>query len=126
VPAVVRPILKKYYARGVLATARSLPIIGKYLLQRNVIKFAIPVVSIPATVGVNFWATKTTGRQAQNLMRTEAKLFEAATRIVQNNSRLIELLWAMWMTMSRDGTTTEDQRTLLNHVMKRARALGVS
>lgn len=121
VPAVIRPILKKYYARSFLAAAKSLPVIGKYLLQRNVIKFAIPVVSIPATVAVNFWTTTTTGRQAQNLMRTEAKLFESAGRIVEKNAHLVELLWAMWMAMNADGSTTEDQRTLLHHVTSQAR-----
>lgn len=126
VPAVVRPFVKKYYSKGVLGAARSLPVIGKYLLQRNVIKFAIPVVSIPSTVAVNSWVTKTTGRQAQKLMRLEAKLFESATRIVDDNSSYIELLWTMWMTMNANGQTTEDQRTLLHHVTSQAKIHGVS
>ena len=125
VPAVVRPILKKFFARGVLAAAKSLPIIGKHLLQRNVIKFAIPVVSVPATVAVNFWTTKVTGRHAQNLMRTEAKLLESAGIIVEKNSYLVELLWAMWMTMNAEGSPADDQRTLLHHVTVQARQRNV-
>lgn len=126
IPAVVRPLVKKYYARGFLAAAKTLPVIGRYLLQRNVMKFAVPVVSVPATIGVNFWTTKTTGQQAQRLMRTEARLIEAASRIVEENTNLTELMWAMWLTMNSGGRTTEDQRTLLHHVTIHARNRGVS
>ena len=125
-PAVIRPLVKKYYSRGVLAAAKTLPVVGKYLLQRNVIKFAIPAVSVPATVAVNSWTTKTTGQQAQRLMRTEARLIEAASRIAEENPDMVPLLWAMWLVMSADGATTEDQRTLLHHVTRHAREKGVS
>lgn len=125
VPAVIRPVLKKYYARGVLASAKALPVIGKHLLQRNVIKFAIPVVSVPAATAVNFYTTKTTGIQARNLMRMEAKLAEAASRIAEDNEQMDGTLWAMWITMNATGSTTEDQRTLLHHVTAHARLCGV-
>ena len=126
VPAVVRPLVKKFYSGGLLAAARTIPHVGEYLLQRNVIKFAIPVVGIPATVAMNYWTTRTTGRQAQDLLHTEAWLIEKAGRIVEDNSDLVELLWAMWMTMNADGTTTENQRTLLHHVTVGAKERGVS
>lgn len=126
VPAVVRPFVKRFYSKGVLATAKTLPIIGKYLLQRNVIKFAIPLVSVPTSVAVNYWTTKTTGQHAQKMMRTEAKLAESSSRIIEQSPHLIVTLWTMWMTMNADGSTTENQRTLLNHVTKGAREHGVT
>jgi hypothetical protein len=126
IPAIIRPVIKKYYARGFLAAAKSLPVIGKYLLQRNVIKFAVPVVGVPATVGVNVWTTKTAGRQAQRMMRTEARLIETASRISEENPDLVPTLWAIWLTMNAGGKTTEEQHTLLHHLTRKARERNVS
>ncbi len=50
VPGLVRQVLKKYYSGPVLAAAKSLPFVGKHLLQRNIIKFGIPGVGIPLTI----------------------------------------------------------------------------
>jgi hypothetical protein len=44
VPAMMRPIIKRYYAGPVLAAAKGLPVVGKQLLQRNVIKIGILLV----------------------------------------------------------------------------------
>lgn len=126
IPAVVRPFLKKYYSKGVLAAAKSLPVIGKHLLQRNVIKFAIPGVGVPLTVAVNYWTTKTSGAQAQNLLRSQARLIEAASRIANKSPQLVETIWAMWLTMNIDGTTSEDQHTLLHFMTVEARKRDVS
>ncbi len=41
VPALVRPIVKTFYSKGVLNAARGLPVVGRFLLQRNVIKIGI-------------------------------------------------------------------------------------
>ena len=41
VPVVVRPLIRRFYSRSVLAAARGLPVVGRYLLQRNVIKIGI-------------------------------------------------------------------------------------
>jgi hypothetical protein len=46
VRGLVRQVLKKYYSGPVLAAAKSLPFVGKHLLQRNTIKFGIPGVGI--------------------------------------------------------------------------------
>ncbi len=43
VPALVRPVIKRYYAGPALAAARGFPVVGKHLLQRNVIKIGIRV-----------------------------------------------------------------------------------
>ncbi|BFO17159.1 hypothetical protein SHKM778_35470 [Streptomyces sp. KM77-8] len=42
VPLMVRPLIKRFYSNSVLAAGRALPVVGKHLLQRNVIKIGIP------------------------------------------------------------------------------------
>ena len=49
-PAVVRQLVKKYYAGPVLNAAKDLPLVGRVLLQRNVIKIGIPLIGIPLAV----------------------------------------------------------------------------
>jgi hypothetical protein len=34
-PALVRPLIKRFYSKGVLNAAKGLPIVGRYLLQRD-------------------------------------------------------------------------------------------
>jgi hypothetical protein len=53
VPLVVRPLIKKFYSKAILTTAKGLPVVGKFLLQRNVIKIGIPLVGVPLTVLLN-------------------------------------------------------------------------
>ena len=55
VPAMMRPVIKSFYKGPVLAAAKGLPFVGKFLLQRNVIKIGIPAVGIPLAVGLNQW-----------------------------------------------------------------------
>lgn len=44
---MVRPLIKRFYSKGVLTAAKGLPVVGKFLLQRNVIKIGIPLVGVP-------------------------------------------------------------------------------
>ena len=53
VPPFMRQVIKRYYSGPVLAAARGLPFVGKFLLQRNVIKIGIPVVGVPVAVVLN-------------------------------------------------------------------------
>ena len=65
-----------------LAALKSLPVVGKHLLQRNIIKFAIPGITIPITTAVNWWTTQAAGDFAKNMLRKEAKIIETSQRIV--------------------------------------------
>ncbi len=67
VPALVRPVIKRYYAGPALAAARGFPVVGKHLLQRNVIKIGIPLVGVPLAVLVNRYTTLVAGRHASRL-----------------------------------------------------------
>ncbi|MFD8511369.1 hypothetical protein ACFV27_09710 [Streptomyces antimycoticus] len=53
VPAIVRPVIKRFYSKAVLTATKGLPFVGKFLLQRNVIKIDIPVVGVPLAVVLN-------------------------------------------------------------------------
>lgn len=116
VPVLVRPILKKLYSRGALTAARSLPVVGKYLLQRNVIKFTIPAVGVPLSMGVNYWSTMTAGAHAAKIFRREARIVEAAGGMTEHTSHRAELLWVLWLVIKADGLIHEKERLLLKHV----------
>jgi hypothetical protein len=116
VPVVVRPIVKKIFSGSTLATAKSLPVVGKYLLQRNIIKFAIPAIGVPVSVGVNYWSTKMAGTKARKVFREEARIAEAARRITERTALHDELLWVLWLIINSDGHVQDCERLLLTHV----------
>lgn len=124
VPALVRPVVKKVFSKGTLAAAKSLPVVGKHLLQRNVIKFAIPGVGVPLSAGVNYWTTRTAGAHAREAFRLEAKLAEAAGRITASTAHHRALPWVMWAAARSDGSATSSQHLLLHHVTRLLRELG--
>lgn len=116
VPALVRPVLQRIYGRGTLAAARSLPMVGKYLLQRNVVKFAIPAVGVPLSAGINYWSTRSAGAYARSVFRREAAIVEAARRMTEGTAHPAELLWVLWMVIKADGLVHENERLLLRQV----------
>ena len=54
---------------------------AKLLLQRSALKFAIPGVGVPLSIGVNYWSAKVAGRQAAAVFRREARIMATARRI---------------------------------------------
>ena len=116
VPAVVRPLVKKVFSGSTLAAAKSLPVIGKYLLQRNIIKFAIPAVGVPLSIAINFWTTKVAGGHARTCFREEARVLESARRMTEATDRHEELLWVLWMVIAANRTTHDSEKLLLHHV----------
>lgn len=116
VPVVVRPIIKKIFSGSTLAAVKSLPVVGKYLLQRNLIKFAIPAVGVPLSMAVNYWSTQVAGRQAVKIFRAEARIVEAARRMTERTVHHSELLWVLWLIIKSDALIHENERLLLKHV----------
>jgi len=116
VPVLVRPILQRIYGGSTLAAARSLPVVGKHLLQRNVLKFTIPAVGVPLSMAVNFWSTRTAGTSAAKVFRREAQIVEAARRMTSATGHRTELLWVLWLIIKADGLVHENERLLLKHV----------
>ncbi|USQ80102.1 hypothetical protein NF556_00095 [Ornithinimicrobium faecis] len=119
VPVVLRPLVKKVFSGATLATLKGLPGVGKYLLQRNIIKMAIPGVGVPLAAGVNFWTTKVAGKYAKNSFRREARIMEEAGRITSRTRLHPELLWVLWLVVHSDTASSTGQVSLLHHVTLR-------
>lgn len=117
VPPLLRPLIRKIFSGPVLAAGRSLPIIGKYLLQRNIVKFAIPAIGIPLSGGMNYWTTKVAGRHAKFVFRGEARIRENARRLMEETTHPRELLWVTWLVMSADGKVHENEKILLHYLI---------
>lgn len=117
VPALIRPLIKKIYSGSVLTAAKSLPVIGKHLLQRNVIKFAIPAIGIPASTSVNYWSTRVAGNHARGTYRAEADIREQARRLVEEAPAHRAALWVAWLVVAVDEKVTEAETTMMRHLI---------
>lgn len=116
VPALVRPLIKRYFSGSVLAVARGLPAVGKYLLQRNVIKLGIPAIGVPVAIGINKWATTVAGEHARKIFRNEARIIESAEKLVTNTDHPKLLLWIAWLVADADKKFSEDETLLLQQL----------
>ncbi|SMD23907.1 hypothetical protein [Lentzea albidocapillata] len=121
VPGVVRQVLKKYYSGPVLAAARSLPFVGRHLLQRNVIKFAIPGVGIPLTILMNRYTTLAAGRHAKSVFRDDAEVIELADTLIRRTQHPQLMLWIAWLVINSDGKITDAERLLFRQLTRLAR-----
>lgn len=117
VPLVVRPLVRKFYSKGVLTAGRSLPVVGKFLLQRNVIKIGIPLVGVPLSVVLNRYTTLAAGRHAQSIFRNEARIIEVATRLVEGSRHPETLLWVAWLLIVVD-KISDDETQLMSHLVR--------
>lgn len=124
VPAVVRPMVKRIFSRGTLRAVKSLPVVGKHLLQRNIVKFAMPGVTIPLTATVNYWTTKVSGDYAKSIFRREARMLESAARIVSATRDHEALAWALWHVARGNGKGNEQRDRFLHFVTREMRQSG--
>ncbi|MCQ9343996.1 TerB family tellurite resistance protein [Corynebacterium kozikiae] len=116
IPAFVRPLIKKIFSGSTLTAAKSLPVIGKHLLQRNIIKFAIPAVTIPVTTAMNWWLTKLAGDRAKQLLRREAKIIESTGRIIDETEDFELLMSILWLLINVDEAVLDEERLFLHHL----------
>lgn len=116
-PLVMRPLLKKFYSKGVLHATKGLPVVGKYLLQRNVIKIGIPLVGIPLAVVMNKYTTLVAGRHARELFRDEALTVELAVKLCSRTEHPRLMLWVAWAVVRADGQPSDRQSLLLRHLV---------
>lgn len=121
VPAMVRPLIKRFYSGPVLAAAKGLPVVGKHLLQRNVIKIGIPLVGVPLAVVVNRYTTLVAGRHAQAVFRNEARVLELARRLSERSQNPQLLLWVAWLVIMADRRIADDEALLLRHLVRLVR-----
>ncbi|WP_410789261.1 hypothetical protein [Kribbella sp. C-35] len=118
VPFVVRPLVKRFYSRDVLTAARALPVVGKYLLQRNAIKVGIPLVGIPLAVVLNRYTTLVAGRHARAVFRNEARVIELAERMSSSSRYPQLMLWVAWLVITADNKIRDDETLLMKHLVR--------
>jgi tellurite resistance protein len=111
-------LIKRFYSKGVLSAAKGLPVVGKYLLQRNVIKIGIPLVGVPLSVVVNRQTTLVAGRHARAVFRNEARIIEIADGLRKRTLHPRLMLWVAWLVVMADGKISDDETTLLRHLMR--------
>lgn len=116
-PIAVRPLLKMFYSGQVLTAAKGLPIVGKFLLQRTVIKVGIPLVGVPLATVLNRYSTLIAGRHAQVVFRNEARIIEAAQGLFGETTSPRALLWVAWAAVTADAKISEDEQLLLQHLV---------
>ncbi|AOX46832.1 hypothetical protein [Microbacterium sp. BH-3-3-3] len=118
VPPIMRRVIKRYYSGAVLTTAKSLPVIGKYLLQRNVVKVGIPLVGIPLAVLFNRYSTLIAGRHARTVFRNDARVIRIAEELSERTRHPQLMLWVAWLVIEADARISDDEALLFRHLVK--------
>ncbi|MGW8501813.1 hypothetical protein [Streptomyces sp. CLCI03] len=121
IPVFVRPLIKRFYSGAVLSAARGLPVVGKFLLQRNVIKIDIPVVGVPLAVVLNRYTTLLAGRHAQAVFRNEARVVELAEGLSRRSRHPQLMLWVAWLVITADQKIADDEALLMRHLVRLVR-----
>lgn len=120
-PVLIRPLIKRFYAGTVLATAKSLPVVGRFLLQRNLIKISLPLVGIPLAMILNRLTTRVAGKHAREIFREEARVLQTAERLLDQSRHPQLLLWMAWLVVQADGKVSDREALLLRHLTRMAR-----
>jgi hypothetical protein len=118
IPAILRPVLKKFFSGSVLAMLRGLPFVGRYLLQRNIIKIGIPLVGVPLAVLLNRYTTLLAGRHAQAVFRNEARVIELAENLSKRSQHPQLMLWVAWLVITADKKIADDEALLIRHLVR--------
>lgn len=121
VPVMMRPLIKRFYSKAALSTAKGLPFVGKFLLQRNVIKIGIPVVGVPLAVVLNRYTTLLAGRHAQAVFRNEAQVIEIAEGLSKRSRHPQLMLWVAWLVIKTDTKMADDETLLMRHLVRLVR-----
>ncbi|MGY5013394.1 hypothetical protein ACWCY6_35815 [Streptomyces sp. 900105755] len=123
VPALVRPLVKRFYSGSVLSAGKALPIVGKSLLQRNVIKIGIPLVGVPLAVLLNRYTTLLAGRHARAVFRNEARVIEIAEGISERSRHPQLMLWVAWLVLRANAKAkiADDEALLMRHLVRQVR-----
>jgi hypothetical protein len=121
VPAIVRPLVKRFYSGDVLTAAKALPVVGKHLLQKNVIKIGIPLVGVPLAVVLNRYTTLLAGRHAQAVFRNEARVIELAEGMSRRSRHPRLLLWVAWFVIRANKKIADDEALLMRHLVRLVR-----
>ncbi|MGA4685029.1 hypothetical protein [Micromonospora sp. AB353] len=121
VPIMMWPLIKRFYSGAVLNAARGLPFVGRFLLQRNIIKIGIPVVGVPLAVVMNRYTTLLAGRHARAVFRNEARVIELAEGLSERTRHPQSMLWVAWLVVMADHGIADDEALLIRHLVRLVR-----
>lgn len=121
VPLVVRPLVKRFIAGPTLTAAKALPVVGKFLLQRNIIKIGITLVGVPLSVGINYYSTRAVGAHAREIFRDDARIIELAGKLSARTRHPHLLPLVAMIIILADGRSTDQETFLLKHLMQQLR-----
>lgn len=114
-PEAARVAVKQVVKGANLAALKALPVIGKYMLQRNIIKFAIPVVAVPLSAFMNHYSTGAIGRMARQVYRDKASIREAARDLVTGaKDEPLLFLQVVYATLIVNGEPSAEGSWLMN------------
>lgn len=122
VPVVVRPLVRRFYSGATLKAAQGFPVVGKFLLQRNVLKIGVPLVGVPLAAVLNRYTTLVAGRHARAVFRNEARIIEVAGRLSERTTHPQLLLWVAWLVITADDKISDDEALLMRHLVRLAEA----
>lgn len=117
-PEAVREGVKAVVKGPVLAALQALPVVGQYLLQRNIVKFAVPLVGIPVSMKLNHYMTGRVGRQAREIYRDKAAIQEAVQRLEGHlDAEASLLLRVVWFVVNADQQVEAEEAWLLKSLV---------
>ncbi|APT85588.1 hypothetical protein CAQU_11660 [Corynebacterium aquilae DSM 44791] len=116
VPAVVQHAIRAIFSGARLKAAQALPVIGKKLLQRNLVKMAIPGVGVPVAIALNGWMTRAVGYHAKTVIRDEVRVAELADRIMKRSTEYEAVLWSVLWAARRVGRLSERQSMFIHYL----------
>lgn len=117
-PEVVRLGVRSVAKGATLQSLKGLPIIGRHLLQRNLIKVSIPLVCVPVSVGMNYWSTGAVADAARQTYRDKALSEEKARGYVDSSAEVGLLASVVWAAVRADGRTASEEACLLRDVIR--------
>lgn len=123
-PEAIRQGVKSVVQGPVLAFLQTLPLIGQYLLQRNVIKFAVPAIGIPVSMKLNHYATGRVGEQAREIYRHRAAIDETTERLVERGADIPSMvLETLWLLANADGKLEPEETWMMRSFVREIKEL---
>ena len=113
--------IKKYLSKGTLQTVQSFgKRIGMKILQRSVIKYAVPIASAAIGSSYNYFTTKTIGRIAKSHLKNRGKVTEELRSIISKRNTYHIVFPAAVLYMAQiDGKVTKEEKDLYMAVISR-------
>jgi hypothetical protein len=113
-PEGVRLLIKQFIKKDTLKWLQGLPYVGRYLLQRNIIKSGIPLVGIPISFFVNRFFTGRIGNRAKELFRIKLSIQNVVDDYpIEEISDDLLLLEILWVCISVDKKSSNEETWLL-------------